>query len=557
MTYLLKSKIKKLAYHIRLGSKPNDPGKVEALNRAKMELAKANPFTPKPWISFIELRKQITDAWINDGEEDDDDYNEVVEGEYSLNSEYSGEVTIDGNLSITQYLMENRIAVNLPRVTKVILKNIDFKTVFREIPKIGLPNCRNLEIVKCNLGDLANLSIFKMNRLEKLKISASKFSFKGLEDFQNLKIFDITDCILTLDLVENIAEHKSNSITELYISNPAIEPYFFADRKKFFVPKFYKQLKNNFPNLKKHDIPALRVGQYAIGEKGALSLVDNKEQGSLSLTASSIRRIAHFIRKTSSDLDRLERLLILTPDDPTLITDYVTNVVRRGSDLDVNNIAIAQEYLKQKWGIKGINLNTNILQIRGDQISDLRWMKGLNLRVRELYITLPNLTDLEGIGGLSAPNLEKLMISETKINDLRGLSNINFPGLRELFFPNNSNLTGLEGLSRINLSNIESLSFHNCSINSLKVFSGVKLPNLSRLYLEHNNISSWEGLYDLETPRLQTFKISMNPIKEAPPNNMPGRVSSIVLEGTKIPVRELRPHPSRSYTIFDSDLQVY
>ena len=557
MTFLSRSKIKKLAHFLRVGSKPNDPIKVEALNRTKMDLVRSNPFLQKTWASYIDIRNQITDAWVNDEEEDDEVYNEIVEGKYSLNSEYSEEVTIDGNLRITQYLLENKIALNLPRVTKVILKNVDFKAIFRELPKISLPNCRNLEIVKCNLGDLANLSIFKMNRLEKLKITASNFSFRGLEDFQNLKIFDITECILTLDLVERIADHKSNSITELYISNPAIEPHFIADRKKFFTPKLYKQLKNNFPNLKKHDITALKVGEFSRGERGALSLVDNQEQGSLSLTASSIRRIAHFIRKTSSDLDRLERLLILTPDDPTLITDYVTNVVRRGSYLDVNNIAIAQEYLKQKWGIKGINLNTNILQIRGDQISDLRWMKGLNLRVRELYITLPNLTDLEGIGGLSAPNLEKLMISETKINDLRGLSNINFPGLRELFFPNNSNLTGLEGLSRINLSNIESLSFHNCSINSLKVFSGIKLPNLSRLYLEHNNISSWEGLYDLETPRLQTFKISMNPIKEAPPNNMPGRVSSIVLEGTKIPVRELRPHPSRSYTIFDSDLQVY
>jgi len=169
----------------------------------------------------------------------------------------------------------------------------------------------------------------------------------------------------------------------------------------------------------------------------------------------SIKRVSSFI-KISTDIERLERLMESNPEEISVLVQYMREKLRRGhelsqslmikyvrlivksnSEMEINNLFIAQEFLKQKYDVS-INLSIGHWYLNDSGISDLTWLTNLdapNLRV--LRLEENGIESLKGLSGLYAPNLTSIWLAGNQIKSLEGLSNIKAPNLKVVWLENN------------------------------------------------------------------------------------------------------------------------
>jgi Leucine-rich repeat (LRR) protein len=169
----------------------------------------------------------------------------------------------------------------------------------------------------------------------------------------------------------------------------------------------------------------------------------------------SIKRVASFI-KISKDIETFKRRIELSPDDMSVIVPYVKEVIRRNEGLTINNLRIAQEYLNQRYNIKG-NLFESIWRLDNSNLSEITWMENLgssNLEI--LWLSDNKITSLDGLSGLNAPNLRTIWLDNNNIESLKGLRGLHAPNLRNIHLANNK-ITSLDGLSELNTPNLDKL----------------------------------------------------------------------------------------------------
>ena len=244
----------------------------------------------------------------------------------------------------------------------------------------------------------------------------------------------------------------------------------------------------------------------------------------------SIKRVASFI-KFSTDLKRLKILMKSNPEDISILVPYMREKLRRGdelpqslmtryvrlviesdSELEINNLAIAQEFLKQKYNIE-INLSEPTWEFWSKKF-DLDWMNNLtaeNLGTLKFYSC--EIGNTKGLLTFSVSKLKVLIIHGNSIPRILGVSESITSNLEKLSLQGPYKTKNLEWMRGLQLPKAKQINIQLAWIDDLSILGSIQAPNLVGLDLTGHHIENLNELTHLNFPNLQDINLSLGHLK--------------------------------------------
>ena len=368
---------------------------------------------------------------------------------------------------------------------------------------IGITKENNIIIKVINLEFINNNyyeKIFNLNDVSEIIENS----------LQNKKLEEIYEFLISIFKTEKfyIDSSKPNNDDNFVILNIVLDKKKEIKLNKVMITNLieYSKYLSIFMKKIKNELNLIKQTQNRDKYQNSTDLIHFKEEN---------KNIEDKLREIMEENISIKKELIKLKN---IIQEKITNVRTTVSDSNDNNKYVTNNLnicnSKEKKDIKEIKLfkkKSKCLSI--NEFNKIFKINITDNNITELKLGYKNLgqNKVKNLTMINFENLEKLWLSNNKINDINFLEELKYPALQTLDLSNNQ-IENINVFENTNFKNLRKLWLNNNLINDISVFMKVKCERLEELNLKNNKISNIGPLEKIEFTCLNCLDLTGNKI---------------------------------------------